>query len=62
MELIEWITRLENESIIILMEDLKDGDSEQTPSEIFALLNRSNEAEHNELSEHTSTWDLVSNS
>lgn len=62
IDIINWITQLENESLLLLVNELKDADSGKMPDEILALLQYSNQAGFSELKEHTSTKDLVSDS
>lgn len=62
IELISWIARLENESILNTLESMKDVGTEKIPNEILALLNQSNQIEFDELTEHTSARDLILNS
>lgn len=62
IELISWIARLENESILNTLESMKDAGTEKIPNEILALLNQSNQVEFDELTQHTSARDLVLNS
>lgn len=62
IEIINWNTQLENESLLLLLNELKDVDSGMMPDEILALLQYSNQAGFSELKEHTSARDLVSDS
>lgn len=62
IELISWISQLENESILKYLEGIKDVGTETIPDEIQVLLNQSNQVEFDELTEHTSARDLVLNS
>lgn len=62
IEIINWITQLENESLLLLVNELKDVDSDKVPDEILALLKYSNQAKFSELKKHTSAKDLVSDS
>lgn len=61
IELISWITSLNNESLLNRMEELRRTSIEDTPKEILSLLNLSNKANSDELTEHTTSRDILNN-
>ena len=60
-ELINWISKLKNESLINRMEELKKSSSRNIPKEIISLLDSSNATNPSELVEHNSSRDLLAN-
>ncbi|MEP2773512.1 MAG: hypothetical protein ABJH05_15275 [Fulvivirga sp.] len=61
IELISWITSLNNEPLLNRMEELKRMSIEDTPKEILSLLNLSNQANSDKLTEHTTSRDILKN-
>lgn len=59
IELINWITSLNNESLLNRMEELRKASTENTPKEILSILNLSNQASLDELTEHTTSRDVL---
>jgi hypothetical protein len=59
IELIKWITDMENGSLIQHIEEIRDDSQEETPAEILSLLNSSNACASSELIEHISTKDML---
>jgi len=59
IELINWITSLNNESLLNRMEELRKSSTKNTPKEILSLLNLSNQASSDELTEHTTSRDIL---
>jgi len=59
IELINWITSLDNEALLNRMEELRKASTENTPEEILSLLNLSNQASLDELTEHTTSRDIL---
>lgn len=61
IELISWITSLNNESLLNRLEELRKTSIEDTPKEILSLLNLSNQTNSDELTEHTTSRDILNN-
>ncbi len=59
--LINWITDLENESLMNKIEALKSASFDDIPDEIISLLNSSNSVGKSELIEHKTAKDLLIN-
>ncbi|MEM9686193.1 MAG: hypothetical protein AAF934_04650 [Bacteroidota bacterium] len=57
--LINWITTLDNESILSSVEDVKRYTTQDIPGKIISLLQLSDKAGQHELTVHTSAKDLI---
>lgn len=58
--LINWITNLEDETIVDLLADLQNNPSSKLPEEIVELLRLSDSAEESNCIEHTNAKKLLS--
>ncbi|MEZ5007588.1 MAG: hypothetical protein R2728_09540 [Chitinophagales bacterium] len=58
-ELINWISAIENESLLIHLQELKKDVITETPAKILSLLELSTKAVDSELTKHTKTADLL---
>ena len=58
-KLIDWISNIQNESLINRMEELKMGSVNEIPNEILALLDTSNATRKADLVEHTTSRNLL---
>ncbi len=62
VNLIKWITQIENEQLIGSLEELKkDLESEALPAEIIELLVLSNESKNEQLIRYTTTKEVFDN-
>lgn len=60
IDLISWLSNLDNENLLSRIEELKQGFHEKLPKEIVSLLDTSNSTDLSELVEHTNSRDLLS--
>lgn len=60
LDLISWLSNLDNENLLSRIEELKQGFHEKLPEEIVSLLDTSNSTDLSELVEHTNSRDLLS--
>lgn len=61
IELINWITNLDNEAVLQRMEELREISINDLPNEIVSLLELSNKTRKEDLIEHTSSKDILNN-
>lgn len=59
IELIKWITDMENGSLIQQIEEIKEDSQEEIPVEILSLLNSSNACNPSDLIEHSSSKKIL---
>jgi len=59
ISLINWITNLENESVIDQIEDVRSSTLSELPKEIVELLTISDTSKEEDFIEHTSSRDLL---
>lgn len=59
LELIEWITKLEDETVIYQIETFKKASLDALPAEIVSLLERSDSEDAQQTTTHTSAKTLL---
>ena len=59
LELINWITAIENEDLLDRIEDFRNNPDEKLPNTILELLHESSSAKPEDCIEHTSARELL---
>ena len=59
MQIMNWLSALNNESVLDRIEELKKETQRAIPSEIYSLLDSSNSCNRSELIKHTTVRDLL---
>ena len=59
LELITWITAIQNEDLLDRIEDFRDNTDEKLPNTILELLHESSSAKPEDCIEHTSARELL---
>jgi len=59
LELITWITAIQNEDLLDRIEDFRDNPDEKLPNTILELLHESSAAKPEDCVEHTSARELL---
>lgn len=59
LELITWITAIQNEDLLVRIEDFRNNPDEKIPNTILELLHESSSAKLEDCIEHTSARELL---